>query len=222
MLKPKSSITPRIISLRHPKILKFIWKTFKITEKDRLYECKLGEGINSRYCTINYISQSLHPQTTPLSSYLSTPGISKLEKPFLKECTRRNSSQWGNKIKNKWKSIIESAIEVESWKDSESFCSKSQGYSMVRDLFKSESWDSFRESYNQKRFKAVSRHLLSLQNLHGEEIKKIERNQLFHSTKKNFIEKVSYYEKLLNSIKTSPLLKNNHERVDIKEQNSCK
>ncbi|CAI2385099.1 unnamed protein product [Moneuplotes crassus] len=221
LLKPRNSVSP-IPTTCLTKTTDFTCKSFKITEKEKLYECKLGEGICQKYCVIYYISQSLNVQCSPISSYLSSSLISGIEKPFLKECIRNPSVFRNVNTKERWKSILESAIEDESVRNSESFCSKSNGYSMIRDILKSESCGSLRDNQNRNRFNNVKSRIQSLQNLHQQKDAKRAKSHSLSSSEKTFTDKIEHFERLLSQMKNSPTLKHNQKRIDDQANNSSK
>lgn len=202
MLKPPMSLTSRRVSKFNIKNLEFKSKTFKITQNDRIYEWKLADSFSSDYCAIYFV---VHKQFT---------------KPFLRECVKNFSITNIQPKKDKWRTIIESAIEDSQLNQNSSFYSKSNNYSMLREMIKSESWETVKESDLRIKFKDARKRLQSHQNLKNTTVSK--DTDSAYSETKTFTERVNSYEKLLNSIKTSPLLNKHQQRVETKEDTEVK
>ena len=87
-----------------------------------MYECKLAESSFSDYCAIYFVAHC------------------KFDKPFLKEYSRKlSTSRLGSSKKDRWMSILESALESSQSKENSSFISRINSCSALRELQKDDS-----------------------------------------------------------------------------------
>jgi hypothetical protein len=202
MFKPPTSLTSRRVSNIHNKNIEFKSKTFKITEIDKIYECKLADSFSSDYWAIYFVAHKIFP------------------KPFLRECAKNFSVTNIQPKKDKWLTIIESAMGDSQLNQNSSYISKSDNYSMLREMVKSESWEIIKDSELRLKFKEARQRLKSNQNLKISTVSKA--NDSVYSETKTFGERVNSYEKILNSVKISPVIHKHQQRVETKENTDCK
>ena len=116
--------------------------------------------------------------------------------------------EWSNKNvgfklnsskKDKWKCLVENALEISFSKENSSFYSKLNSCSALKELHRYDSLESFKESSLRLKFKDVRKRLSSQQNLKSRSMQR--ENSL--GEERTFSERVNSYEHLLNSIKVS-------------------
>lgn len=121
--------------------------------------------------------------------------------------------------KEKWKSIIESAFVEPTIRDNSSFISRVNSLSTFKDMHRNASEGSIRHDNLRDKFKAVKNRLALQKDTQMTEMKKLKDTSPYSETK-TFTQKISSFDKLLNSLKLSPLAKDKFNLV--LDDDSCK